>query len=403
MRDEFRGYYPLTETELERLWTRGAIVLDTNVLLNLYKFRVDAREGMFNVLEAVRDRLWIPHQVALEYHRNRETVIEAQLAVFEKVKGILGFSGIKTELDALQLRKFHSLISVDDVLAAIRPALEGFEAKLVQLEDEHIKPTGSDGVRDRLNQLIGLKVGKAFTDKELDAVYQEGAERYSRHVPPGYKDEKEKSQQPAFVHGGELYRPAFGDLILWKQVIRFAKENGVRELMLVSDDEKSDWRQLRKYKGVKVLLPRAELIDEIRRESDVDVFFIYSSETFLTVARERLGIAITDAIVSQVADIKEAARSTDDPRWNDPNLSLLTVMNEEGNRRDALLDCGHCDLSDLTMHFYEGDGTPKLMDVLGLFHYWDCPALAERTPANIMVVPLTGEAYLITWVPPPQR
>lgn len=401
MRDEFRGYYPLSEDELERLWTRGTIVLDTNVLLNLYKFPADAREGMFALLEAARDRIWIPHHVALEYHRRREVVIESQLNVFDKVKTILGYGSIKAELDRLQLRKFHSLISVEDVLRAIRPALEEFDAALAALESEHVKPFGADPVRDRLNELFGNDIGEAFTSQELQNLYREGTERYSCDVPPGYKDDKEKSKLPEFVHGGLTYKPSFGDLIIWKQVIRHAKDHGIQELMLVSDDEKSDWRHAQKYRGTLVLLPRPELVEEIRREAGVDVFFIYSSENFLGLGGERLGVAITDATVSQVTDVKEATRSRDDPRWSDPALSLITVEGAEGNRRDASLICGHCGVGPVAIHFYEGDGIPKLLEVLGVFHYWECPALTERKPVNVMVMPQQGDPYLVTWLPPP--
>ncbi|MFD4759474.1 PIN-like domain-containing protein [Streptomyces sp. NPDC058439] len=48
------------------------VVLDTNVLLNLYRSNARTRQDTLAVLTRLRDRLWVPHQVLTEFWRNRE-------------------------------------------------------------------------------------------------------------------------------------------------------------------------------------------------------------------------------------------------------------------------------------------------------------------------------------------
>ncbi len=49
----------------------GLVVLDTNVLLHLYRFGAEARQELINVIELVGDRLFIPARVAEEFLRLR--------------------------------------------------------------------------------------------------------------------------------------------------------------------------------------------------------------------------------------------------------------------------------------------------------------------------------------------
>src|SRR5690242_770517 len=60
---------------VEAAVTRGLVVLDANVLLEGYRYHPETREDLFDVLERLGDRLWIPHQVAAEFLANRLNVM----------------------------------------------------------------------------------------------------------------------------------------------------------------------------------------------------------------------------------------------------------------------------------------------------------------------------------------
>ena len=65
---EFKIYTP---DEINGVWEHGVIVLDTNILLNLYRYSEATRDEILSVMEKLKDRLWMPYQVGLEYFNNR--------------------------------------------------------------------------------------------------------------------------------------------------------------------------------------------------------------------------------------------------------------------------------------------------------------------------------------------
>jgi hypothetical protein len=71
MRETFPGYYTPSDAEFKRLWTKSLFVLDANVLLNLYRYSSETRKKLIEILQRLDTRLWVPHQAALEYQRNR--------------------------------------------------------------------------------------------------------------------------------------------------------------------------------------------------------------------------------------------------------------------------------------------------------------------------------------------
>ena len=59
-------------------------MLDTNVLLDMYRYSAGTRNDFFALFEKIADRIWIPHQVGLEFSRNRPGVIAEQVQMFQK-------------------------------------------------------------------------------------------------------------------------------------------------------------------------------------------------------------------------------------------------------------------------------------------------------------------------------
>jgi hypothetical protein len=65
--------YRLTDENYRRLWDDCFFVLDTNVLLNIYRYSPKLRTGLIDILTKISERIWVPHQVALEYYDNKPT------------------------------------------------------------------------------------------------------------------------------------------------------------------------------------------------------------------------------------------------------------------------------------------------------------------------------------------
>ena len=71
MRNVFYEYYGLTKEEIDRIWGNALLVLDTNVLLSLYRLQDEARKDILAAISKYKDRLWMPFQVGYEYHEHR--------------------------------------------------------------------------------------------------------------------------------------------------------------------------------------------------------------------------------------------------------------------------------------------------------------------------------------------
>src|SRR5262245_16420446 len=78
LRTAFPGYYRPDAAVFSDLWRNAAFVLDANVLLNFYRYSDDAQSVLFDILDKLRDRIWLPHQAGMEFHKNRLEVISAQ-------------------------------------------------------------------------------------------------------------------------------------------------------------------------------------------------------------------------------------------------------------------------------------------------------------------------------------
>ena len=75
MKELFSEYHKLSEADTKSVWNDSLIVFDTNVLLNLYRYTDSTRNEYIEAIKRYKDRLWMPYQVALEFNRNRASVI----------------------------------------------------------------------------------------------------------------------------------------------------------------------------------------------------------------------------------------------------------------------------------------------------------------------------------------
>ena len=86
MKKYFSAYYPISEEEIKAIWKNCIFVLDSNILLDLYRYTEDTRDELIEILEDLGDRLWIPNHVGYEFMRNRIDVIQEQTGMYLKTK-----------------------------------------------------------------------------------------------------------------------------------------------------------------------------------------------------------------------------------------------------------------------------------------------------------------------------
>lgn len=277
MKSNFCGFYPPTDDEYERLWKEATIVLDTNVLLNLYRLPASARDEFLTALETLKDRLWIPYQVALEFQRNRLTVIARERKSTDEVLSSAQnhVGELRRKVEALQIEKRGLGIDPNPILEDIEKANQKLIAAVEATHKSQYEIASTDSVRERLDALLAGQIGPGPKNQaDLDELTNDGEDRFRDNIPPGFADSnKDKNPKEAtFIHQHLKYQRKFGDLILWKQLIQQAKTLSLKCVLLVTADRKEDWWWSEQGK---TLGPHPELVSEIKREAGVDLFWMY--------------------------------------------------------------------------------------------------------------------------------
>jgi PIN like domain len=284
LRQVFPGHFRPTPEEFDRLWEEGMFVVDTNVLLNLYRYSRSTRDELLRVLRALAEKIFLPHQVGQEFLDRRLGTIRRQREGFAKLGGRV--TSVREEMEE-ELRKVLRLRTGEDFPEGLRDALTevpsgGYEAlseRLTSLETELPQASNTpddDEVWTAVEELVEGKVGPPYQKEERRKVKEEAERRKDAKIPPGFKDQ----------------RP--GDYVLWSQTINEAKRSK-RPVVLVTDDRKEDWWWIEEGATIG---PRPELVAELRKEAGV-LFYMYTPDRLMGEARERLNVKVSDESISE--------------------------------------------------------------------------------------------------------
>ncbi len=261
MRNAIREYIDLTEAEKQDLWNHATIVFDTNVFLNLYRYTSKTRELLLLAFEGFKDRLWMPNHIAHEFMKNRSGIIWEANHHYETLNS--------EAHKFIELCRSELKIDTDDTeLSELEKHLKEW-IKTAKQKNLLVSKPNDDKILETLLELFDGKVGTAFSDEEMKGIEQEGKVRYSGKIPPGYKDsEKQK---------GNIVNNAYGDLIVWKEIINYASSQKT-DIILVTNDQKEDWWEILHNQ---TLGPRIELKREFQKETS-QRFHMYSMKAFIT-------------------------------------------------------------------------------------------------------------------------
>ena len=233
MKKHYKEYFPTSEEDYTNIWKDATIVLDTNILLNLYRYTEDTRDNMFAIMEFYKDKLWMPYQVGLEFLNNRASTTATITKIPETMKVKLD-DGKKQLLNVFNNKETsrHPYINKRDLENVYDKAMQQVKEYLEKQAEKTPDYNVSDPILDKVLELYEDKVGENFTPDELLLLYEEGERRYADNIPPGYKDEKEKRGK------GRCY--LFGDLLIWKQMIAYSLAEN-KDIIFVTEDKKEDW------------------------------------------------------------------------------------------------------------------------------------------------------------------
>ncbi|QHA38656.1 DUF4935 domain-containing protein (plasmid) [Rossellomorea marisflavi] len=303
MKNMFNKDYPLTEEEYNEIWNNCTFVVDANVLLNLYRYTEETRNKLIDILSSLSGRLWIPHQVGLEYHSNRVSVIIEQIKAFDDVISLLDNSTqtlISTfEKDVKNIKKRHPSIEINMITSSITEHVDSLKEGLKGEKQLHPNFLEDDYILYRITELLDGKVGSYYDQDRLNQIYEEGKDRYDRKFPPGYADEKKKGKLK--YYRDTILKDEYGDLLVWKQIIDKAKEEEV-DIIFVTDDNKPDWWNITSGRTIG---PRYELINEFSYLTQQKLV-MYNTQRFMNYASSFLESELSDTTVEELKEIAES-------------------------------------------------------------------------------------------------
>jgi hypothetical protein len=329
--DGFEGYRTPSEDDYRRVLTEGLVVPDTNVLLNLYRYNAQTQTDLFAVLERLGDRLWVPHQVLVEFWRNREsalrapqdtaeTAVEALKDQCEQAIRVLRTWANRVALPAERLTKLQE--AMEQGFAVVTEAITGL---IDSKATERARDTTLDPVLKKLESVLKGRVGSALDPAAHADAVAEGQRRVTAGLPPGYLDDHKNK--------GGTAEGATGDYLVWEQLLREA-ERRCCDVLLVTGDIKDDW--WRKDRG-QTRGPRLELVDEMRSRAGAKLFML-RPESLLLHARYVLEVEVRDESVQDVERVDRFLATGESGGWTAEALQeLLDRLTTRGPVQAAVI------------------------------------------------------------------
>lgn len=340
MKNIFSGFYTSSDEELKDVWNSETVlfVFDTNVLLNLYSYTKDTRKDFFKILEKLSEKIWIPYHVGLEYQRGRLNTVKNEKAVFRNIYKKIDHikSVFHKDLEEMNLKRRNPSLfdKTKELESKILKLLDDYNTDVKEFDDKQPCVRSSDKIRKKIDELFENRVGsKPNNQEELEAIFKDGEQRFNNKVPPGYMDESEKKKRPSFSFENLTYIPMYGDLIIWKQIIEKARDEKIKSIIFISDDVKEDWIFYIDSNGRKDIGVRAELRQELQKESNIDKFEIYDTSKFMELGKENLSIKITDTSIFEAKENTEEKRKISLEDLGNTNIHINETIEDESFKK----------------------------------------------------------------------
>lgn len=287
MRSRFIGFYKDFLIDKSELLKIATIVVDTNVLLDIYRYSKDTANQILQMMESLKVQLWMPYQVAYEYHKDRnEKVLGGHVRTYSQfIKSITDLESTFNE------ERKHPFLDDQDIIA-LKQNLANIKGILCRGKDNCSQLIREDEYKIRIADIYEGKLGDDYSDEDKEKYKHDAQQRYEKHIPPGYKDSNKDDN-------------AYGDYIIWRQMIDYAKEKKC-PIIFVSNDIKEDW--IEDVAGIKIG-PRPELIDEFYRETN-QWFYCYDFDQFVNIINTHV---VTKEAKEEIEQHLKEQQSQDDP------------------------------------------------------------------------------------------
>lgn len=284
MRKVFPGHFRPKEEDFNILWSQSTFVVDANVILNLYRYSDATRNELQMILETLKDRVFIPHQAAEEFLRNKLVVTAEQSNEYTTtIKDVEGLVKKITSKDR------HPFID-EEAVSEFETFAKKLTTNLKEKQDSLLKKLTNDEILDFIENIFEERTGLPYTNIDIENIVKDGEARYQQKIPPGYKDNHKEN--PSSPHR------KYGDLIVWYQTIDYSKENE-KPIIFITDDKKEDWWL---EQSGRTIGPRPELVAEFKEKSGQD-FWMYSVSRFVQEFSSRNDNEVAREILTEIESV----------------------------------------------------------------------------------------------------
>jgi hypothetical protein len=157
----FKHYQQYSDKELKTIWNNCLFVFDTNFLLDIYRRSRDTADRYLEILNGLNEgkQLWIPHQVGLEFHKNRIAEIIKYQDTYEQIISL--FKNLNKEIENTYIH--HPILKVQEINAKVSSITSYIESE----SKKHPNCTTEDNILQKINELFNNNVGPEYSDEQF--------------------------------------------------------------------------------------------------------------------------------------------------------------------------------------------------------------------------------------------
>lgn len=277
----FREFFHKEIIDFKNLSSDTLVIFDTNTLLNIYRYSNDTRQKLIEVMNEIKENIWIPNQVMLEFSLNRQETLAKLIKEKNEVpneisqKYLSFYRGIEAFVNDIKIKSIDASSMKEELLVNFRNSLDKLETEFSEQINSILSIVDlTEDLASEFKDLFTNRIGKSYDQEKLDEIAASAIERFKLKIPPAYKD---SGKSEVVSYNGVTYEKKYGDLIIWNQILDKAIEKNIKKIVFVTDDNKPDWWF--KVQG-KTIGPRAELKNELLRISQADLY-MFNSNGFL--------------------------------------------------------------------------------------------------------------------------
>ena len=309
------------------------IVLDTTVLLELYRQPANISLDVISALKRILTNIYIPRQVYEEYLKNYHKICGDEKKKYKKVTEELSDSLKKLQTDIAkkvgEYRK-HNYTDISKLQNNLNEKIKDTQNIITEFEKSHhaeiqlnINFLQNDKVKEFVDLLLNQgSIGQKIPFSKKILLLQEGQVRYDNLIPPGFHDSAKNGEAK------------YGDLFVWKDIITIAKEKNTN-IIFVCNDTKEDWWEKNKDTPIDL---RQELNEEFKETNpSLSIHFLTLDKFFSYLAEElKLGKSKSALQLSALDDTREMLANYEDKISQSIKDYLMTINIDEELDEDFL-------------------------------------------------------------------